>query len=165
VKIIKYSFVERRYNSIISFCRGKCQRSPFNTQADSYSKNHKVHARWDLMFEKLKEYKQEHGNYLVPNRYEKDRSLGSWVSTPRRYFKLMGSSKCSNERQKFHIDKNRIAKLQDIGFNWVAIDPRRTPWETRFRELCEYKEQFGKSFKNTNIIESFSVYLIICKCF
>jgi Helicase associated domain len=87
------------------------------------------------MFEKLKEYKQEHGNCLVPNRYVKDRSLGSWVSTQRRYFKLMRSSKCSNERQKFHIDKNRIAKLQDIGFNWVATDPRRTPWETRFREL------------------------------
>jgi len=34
--------------------------------------------------------------------------------------------------------------LRDIGFVWAASNLRHTPWETRFRELCEYKERHGK---------------------
>jgi Helicase associated domain len=103
-----------------------------------------LRCRWESMFEKLKAYKEKHGHCLVPNRYEKDRSLGSWVSTQRRYFKLMKSSTNIRNSKKIHLNQLRIAKLRDIGFAWAASDPRHTPWETRFRELCEYKERYGK---------------------
>ena len=114
-------------------------------KAEICSKHKKLQARWEGMFEKLKDYKQKHGNCLVPNRYEKDRSLGSWVSTQRRYFNR--SSKYRKGSRNFHRNESRIAMLRDIGFDWVATDPRRTPWETRFRELCEYKKSYGKYFK------------------
>ena len=100
--------------------------------------------RWESMFEKLKAYKQKYGNCLVPNRYEEDRSLGSWVSTQRRYFKLMNSSESIRNSKNFHLNEMRIAKLRDIGFVWTASDPRHTPWEARFRELCDYKKRNGK---------------------
>jgi Helicase associated domain len=114
--------------------------------ADACSNHQKLQARWENMFEKLKDYKQQHGNCLVPNRYEKDRSLGSWVSTQRRYYKFKCPPKCSKDRRNPQWNENRIAMLRDIGFEWVASDPRHTPWETRFRELCEYKERFGEHF-------------------
>lgn len=38
----------------------------------------KLQAKWDEMFERLLEYKAEHGHCLVPNRYAKDPQLGSW---------------------------------------------------------------------------------------
>jgi Helicase associated domain len=103
-----------------------------------------LRCRWEMMFEKLKAYKQKHGNCLVPNRYEEDRSLGSWVSTQRRYFKLMNSSESIGNSKYPQMNEMRIAKLREIGFVWAASDPRHTPWEIRFRELSEYKERYGK---------------------
>jgi Helicase associated domain len=41
-------------------------------------------AKWDEIFGRLLKYKKEHGDCLVPNRYEPDPSLGAWVSTQRR---------------------------------------------------------------------------------
>jgi hypothetical protein len=112
---------------------------------DSHSKlKPSLRFRWESMFEKLKAYKQKYGNCLVPNRYEEDRSLGSWVSTQRRHFKLINSSKSTRNSKNFHLNEIRIARLSDIGFVWAASDPRHTPWETRFRELCDYKERYGK---------------------
>jgi hypothetical protein len=112
---------------------------------DSHSKmKPSLRFRWESMFEKLKAYKQKYGHCLVPNRYEEDRSLGSWVSTQRRYFKLMNSSKSTKNSKKSHLNEMRFTKLRDIGFAWAASDPRHTPWEIRFRELCDYKERYGK---------------------
>ena len=36
----------------------------------------KFNAKWNVMFERLKEYKEEYGDCLVPQRYEKDPKLG-----------------------------------------------------------------------------------------
>ena len=41
-------------------------------------------AKWDEIFGRLLRYKEDHGDCLVPNRYEPDPSLGAWVSTQRR---------------------------------------------------------------------------------
>lgn len=40
----------------------------------------KFNARWSVMFERLKEYEEEHGDCLVPYRDEEDPELGRWVS-------------------------------------------------------------------------------------
>jgi rubrerythrin len=37
--------------------------------------------QWDNMFERLKKYKAEHGDCLVPKRYVADPKLGTWVET------------------------------------------------------------------------------------
>ena len=36
--------------------------------------------RWNIMFERLKDYKKMHGDCLVPFKYIDDPKLGSWVS-------------------------------------------------------------------------------------
>jgi hypothetical protein len=42
--------------------------------------------KWNDKFERLVRYKQEHGECLVPDAYEEDPSLGSWVATQRRVY-------------------------------------------------------------------------------
>ena len=37
--------------------------------------------QWDIMFERLKAYKAQHGDCLVPKRYVADPKLGTWVET------------------------------------------------------------------------------------
>ena len=59
------------------------------------------------MYGKLKAYKTEHGDCLVPARYKKDPQLGTWVKNHRQ------------EYRKGQLKKqDRIDKLNSIGFVW-----------------------------------------------
>jgi hypothetical protein len=62
---------------------------------------------WIQMFERLKGYKLEHGNCLVPSKYYTDRKLGNWVMV---------------QRAKHKADKlpqNGVEKLNSVGFVWA----------------------------------------------
>jgi hypothetical protein len=100
-------------------------------------------SRWDSMFTRLIAFKEKHGHCLVPNRFEKDRSLGAWVSTQRRHYKVMMSK--DFDHTSTPLTTERIQKLNDVGFAWASSDPRHTPWDVRFNELRAYREQFGRS--------------------
>ncbi len=54
--------------------------------------------------------------------------LGTWVNTQRTVFK------------EGTIRDDRIAKLEEVGFTWNALD---TLWEERFEELKDYKATHG----------------------
>lgn len=63
-------------------------------------------ALWESKFQKLMEYKQEHGDCLVPTHYVKDESLGNWVHCQRQMKRTGG------------LRDDRFAKLESIGFVW-----------------------------------------------
>jgi len=62
--------------------------------------------KWDEMFEALHVYKKKHGDCRVPQRYEHNRQLATWVNSQRRFY----------SRQQMSAD--RIKRLQEIGFQW-----------------------------------------------
>ena len=97
--------------------------------------------RWDAMFDRLVQFQQEHGHCLVPNRYPEDPSLGAWVSTQRRHYKILMTGRTD---QTTPMTEERASRLESIGFAWETSDPRHVPWETRFKQLLEYKERFGE---------------------
>jgi hypothetical protein len=39
----------------------------------------------------------------------------------------------------------RIRKLNEIEFEWVARDHRTVPWEDRYQELVEFVQRYGHS--------------------
>jgi len=90
--------------------------------------------KWNAMYAELIQYKEEHGNTLVPNRHQR---LGAWVSTQRRYCKEMKSGK------ETPLTQARYNKLEQIDFVWATKDPRHVPWEIRYQELIAYKAQNG----------------------
>ena len=45
--------------------------------------------QWDSMFDRLAQYKERHGNCLVPKRCKEDAKLGTWVDTQRVQYKKM----------------------------------------------------------------------------
>lgn len=73
---------------------------------------------WELRFCEMLEYKKEHGNCLVPQRYPKKPQLGIWVNTQRRNYKLL------KEGKKTCMTKDRLDKLNQIGFSWKKLGPR-----------------------------------------
>ncbi|MBE2179952.1 MAG: Helicase associated domain protein [Chthoniobacterales bacterium] len=83
---------------------------------------------FEMMFQALLEYKQAHGDCLVPQRWKENRKLADWVSEQRMAY--------SRER----LAPDRVQRLNDAGFEW---DPIGTRWEEMFRQLVEFKKEHG----------------------
>jgi len=86
-------------------------------------------AKWDEMYEILRNYHSEHGNADVPNRWKEDGRLAAWVSKQR------------ERRKKGIISDERIQRLDELGFTWQHRE--RGSWEDRYQELIEFKKKYG----------------------
>lgn len=85
-------------------------------------------AHWEAKYRDLEQYKDEHGNCLVPQRWREDRSLAGWVSGQR------------IKRNKGLLDPERERRLTALGFEWDPIDAQ---WEEMFAALVEFHSQHG----------------------
>eukprot|EP00532_Pseudo-nitzschia_australis_P005185 CAMPEP_0168192552 /NCGR_PEP_ID=MMETSP0139_2-20121125/18110_1 /TAXON_ID=44445 /ORGANISM="Pseudo-nitzschia australis, Strain 10249 10 AB" /LENGTH=289 /DNA_ID=CAMNT_0008115801 /DNA_START=38 /DNA_END=904 /DNA_ORIENTATION=- len=90
---------------------------------------------WDTMFELLKEYKAQHGNTLVPKKYDPNPELGTWVQTQIQLHSM-------NE-----LSSNRILHLQSIGLVWISQKSltEAKKWEAFFELLQDYKAEHGNT--------------------
>jgi hypothetical protein len=82
--------------------------------------------KWEESFHLLCIYKEENGDCLVQNRYKTSSGygLGSWVSVQR--------------KQKDDLGKERIERLNHIGFIWNTSEHI---WEKAFLDLTVYKDE------------------------
>lgn len=96
--------------------------------------NDTLHASWDRMYEKAKEYFLQKGNLAVPHHYktEEGYSLGSWLQTQR---------KVRAGEQYGALTEKRIEKLDAIGMIWDSY--RDLSWERNYIEAKAYYEAFG----------------------
>lgn len=85
-------------------------------------------ATWDEMLATLHEYKDRHGDCLVPQRSKENRSLASWVSEQRM------------ARNRGKLDPDHERRLTEIGFNW---DPVGNRWDEMFAALVAFKNEHG----------------------
>jgi hypothetical protein len=107
---------------------------------------------WEAMYERLKEYKAAKGNARVPRTYKEDKSLGAWVRRQRREYKKQKSG------SKGYITDDRIAKLNELGFDWDLShgaaaaradasepdeDEKIVSWETMLERLMEFQSVKG----------------------
>eukprot|EP00978_Attheya_sp_CCMP212_P000009 scaffold19_cov55-Attheya_sp.AAC.2 len=94
-------------------------------------------AIWELRFEELCQYQQEHGDCMVPSRYGTNPQLGHWVMTQRRHYQLLQNGKpCS-------ITGERVRRLEKISFPWrIRLMPEQV-WQTRYAQLCNYRDTYG----------------------
>jgi sugar phosphate isomerase/epimerase len=114
------------------------------------SQEDRFNARWNAMFEKLKEYKAEYGDCLVPQRYNctDGTPLGQWVA---------------NQRNHAATDSDmtplRRRTLDKIGFVWQVQVRDPSPkldeqWNEKFRLLQEYHAEHGDCLVPTVFISS-----------
>jgi len=87
---------------------------------------------WDAMFLMLEQYKQAHGNCLVPQRFKGNPKLADWVSEQRMAY------------NRGQLAAERTHRLDKLGFDW---DPNNTHWEKYYRQLVEFK----KEHNHTNV--------------
>jgi len=70
-------------------------------------------ARWEIMFAELWKFKDRKGHCNVPQKYSDNPVLGRWVSYQR--------------SKRLKISKERLSKLDSIGFIW-GLFPRKGPF-------------------------------------
>lgn len=69
-------------------------------------------AVWEERWNELLLYKRIHGDCIVPSNYEKNPQLAVWVKRQRRQYKFYCEDKPTS------MTKERIAKLEKLGFAW-----------------------------------------------
>jgi hypothetical protein len=83
--------------------------------------------QWEQAFTALAAYKKEFGDCLVPLKKEyAGIKLGNWVINQR--------------QQKSTMSKDRIDRLDGLGFIWDALEEQ---WEQSFDALKAYRRQYG----------------------
>ncbi len=83
---------------------------------------------WEEMFAALVNFKQSHGDFTVPKKWDENPTLGDWCQRQRNIYK-------SNK-----LSPDSIKRLEDIGFEW---NPRDARWEKMFAALVVYKLAHG----------------------
>ena len=98
-------------------------------------------SRWRDHFRQLCEYKVQFGHCIMPQRYPANPKLAQWVRYQRTRYKNYTEDKPNP------MTAEHIRALDSIGFDWgTSKTDSTTIWNARFRELCEFKVQFGHSF-------------------
>ena len=69
----------------------------------------------------------------VSSRYKDNPSLGSWMTTQRKHYKLMKESKSSSRSAE------RLEALNDAGFRWYPKKGSNVRWIEQYEELKQFK--------------------------
>ena len=98
--------------------------------------------RWNRRLQQLIRYKEKHGDFNVSAKKGANKQLGGWAKRQRAQYHLYRDGK------KAKISTERIAKLNEIGFEWDlshlnANQPNRGAWEAKLAQLVAYKEKHG----------------------
>jgi hypothetical protein len=88
--------------------------------------------RWMSNLDVLRQYKEEHGDCVVPRGYSANPRLASWVAEQRKQRKLLVDGKQSS------IIPERVKLLDEINFVWNA---QEAAWERQLTDLKEVREQ------------------------
>ncbi len=86
-------------------------------QKSSPPKEKRTHeAVWHQHYANLLQYKEEHGNCLVPQNYLENKKLGLWVMQQRRQYSLL--QQCKNSSLSGKRGDYRLRLLDEAGFVW-----------------------------------------------
>ena len=83
---------------------------------------------WEEMFTRLARYKKQAGDCNVPDKWEEDPQLATWIGNQR------------HRRKSGSLSADRIQRLEALGFEW-ELDAAR--WEEMFSCLVQFKERHG----------------------
>jgi hypothetical protein len=86
---------------------------------------------WEERYEQLEHYQKGYGHCRVPERSVDVPGLGQWVKNQRRDYK---GKKLTPEK---------IAKLEELKFQWVLQDKPHKTWEESYEQLEEFHRENG----------------------
>ncbi|CAJ1936107.1 unnamed protein product [Cylindrotheca closterium] len=91
--------------------------------------------QWRAQFQKLVQYKLEHGHCSVPHAYPEDPILARWVKRQRYQYK-----KFNDNNPTSTMTTCRIQELESIGFIWHS---HASAWLEKLNDLRAFKQRTG----------------------
>ena len=85
--------------------------------------------RWAQSYNRLMQYRAEHGGADVPSGWKVNRKLAAWVSAQRQ------------RRKKGVMPDEQIRLLEEVGFTWQIRE--RGSWEDRLAEVVDFRRAHG----------------------
>ena len=86
--------------------------------------------KWEDLYERLLEFRMEHGHCNVSVGFKNDPKLARWVALNR----TLG--------RENRMDLERKEKLELIGFSWGFFRDKSL-WQKQYENLCAYKKKHG----------------------
>jgi hypothetical protein len=105
----------------------------------STSTQNRQDKKWEIMFQRLLQFKEKHQHTLVPYLYDQDRKLGSWVMMNRQVYK------------EGRMPPERHARLQEIDFVFeVQVDRedaslQQRLWNAQYERLQAFRQTYQHS--------------------
>ncbi|GAB3530803.1 hypothetical protein GCM10027443_12160 [Pontibacter brevis] len=87
---------------------------------------------WMKMYEALADFKVQFGHTCVPFRWEPNPQLSAWVYKMR--------------LNKLNLSTQKVELLEQIGFKWTLRRRSILPWESMYKRLIEFKENYGHTY-------------------
>jgi hypothetical protein len=91
---------------------------------------------WYKRLRELWDYKQVHGDCLVPQQYPENRRLGIWVN------KIRMEKKKWDIGERSSLTQEKLQALEEVGFVW-AKSKGQPSWDLKYSELQAYHAQNG----------------------
>jgi hypothetical protein len=108
-------------------------------------------ALWQMRYQELVAFRQNHGHCLVPHKWPESLALATWVKRQRHQFKL------KNQGRRSTLSDDRQQALMRLGF---VFDSHNAIWEERFQELVAFKRENGHTnVPSTHVNHSLSVWV------
>mmetsp|Transcript_9896 Transcript_9896/g.19228 ORF Transcript_9896/g.19228 Transcript_9896/m.19228 type:complete len:367 (-) Transcript_9896:194-1294(-) len=103
------------------------------------NKRNRSDDQWNAQYASLVEFVKVHKHANVPPSYDK---LGKWVKNQRYEYTKYNDKEAGTSK----LNRHRIQKLEEIGFQWRVRGTVTVKWEERFEELKRFKEEHGHFF-------------------
>lgn len=102
---------------------------------------------WVHKFEQVQIFREIFGHSVIPQRYHRNPSLGSWVTKQRFFSKNM----CLNIGRNILLQKLEFTYISAKNFYFFAL------WNKHYLELCYYKKIYGHCNVPGNYSENISL--------
>jgi hypothetical protein len=128
-------------------------KSNFTLPSSSSNTNERI--SWVERLQQLADYRQEHGDLMIPKRYSENPSLGTWVNKQRQHKRKFCLGDYSGS-----LTETRIQHLNEIEFCWDASVAQGCPkgsttgaaasgeeiWSRRLEEIRHYQNSNESPF-------------------
>ena len=102
--------------------------------------------KWDEMVSGLRQYRNKHGHTMV--RPSDDPKLHQWIKNIRNNYRhqyrndtqAAAAAGVSSSSYRSRLTPAKWETLQELDFCW---EPGAFQWDSSFRELCQFQDQFG----------------------
>jgi len=111
--------------------------------------DHRNNNSWEILFQRLLEYRFKHGNFDIPSQYDVDPELSSWVTEQQKLYKSIPNKEQPRHTASLTVERENQLKL--VGFDFEKV-PTVEAYDDTSQEVCDINQEDRSSRQHRNSI-------------